>query len=475
MAPEGGPAPSRSGGAGSVRAGLLRLTVLALALLASAFGCASATAAPAVPADTFRDAVGVNTHVMHGDSPYWNLPELSSALAYLGVRHVRDGMRWYRTRATQWFVEEQARRFRSLADDGVRFDLLLPGPREGYGTVREALDAMAATGGTESVEVANEWDLNGDPVAWTGQLHGHLREARKELDAHLALRGTPLVGPGFGRPGSSERFGDESALVDLGNAHPYTAGLPPEVGESPVQRSLAGNIDALRIVSGDRPFVFTESGYHDALNAASGQAPVDRATAAVYTVRTLLEHVRAGATRTYLYELADSFADPAMGNPEAHFGLFDFTWQPKPAATAVRNLLAVLKDPAPAPRGAALDYAIDGPAGDLRELLLSRAGGGFTVALWRTAPVWDVSAQRRLTPPATTVTIRLPRPFTTASVFRPVSSTDPVETRSDVSSVSVAVGAEPVLVDLEPAAGPPPAPAPGGSRPWWCSWFPWAC
>lgn len=458
-----------------MRTGVSRLALLALVLLAPAFGCASASAAPAVPADAFRDAVGVNTHVMHGDSPYWNLPELKSALAYLGVRHVRDGVRWYRTRATQWFVEEQARRFRSLADDGVRFDLLLPGPREGYGTVDEALDVMAATGGTESVEVANEWDLNGDPVAWTGQLHGHLREARKELDAHPALRGTPLVGPGFGRPGSAERFGDESALVDLGNAHPYTAGLPPEVGESPTQRSLAGNIDALRLVSGDRPFVFTESGYHDAMSATSGQAPVDRATAAVYTVRTLLEHVRAGATRTYLYELADSFEDPALGNPEGHFGLFDVTWQPKPAATAVRNLLAAVKDPLPAPRGASLDYTIDGPTGDLRELLLARAGGGFTLALWRTAPVWDPATQRRLAPRPTSVTVQLPRQFATASVVRPVTGADPVETLSDVTSVSVAVGAEPVLVELEQAAGAPAPPPTGGSRPWWCAWFPWAC
>ncbi len=460
-----------------MRAGLPRLALLALVLLASAFGCAPASAAPAVPADAFRDAVGVNTHVMHGESPYWDLPQLKSALTYLGVRHIRDGVRWYRTRATQWYVDEQARRFQSLADDGVRFDLLLPGPREGYGTVDEALDVMAATGGTESVEVANEWDLNGDPVGWTSQLHGHVREARAELDAHPALRGTPLVGPGFGRPGSSERFGDEAEAVDYGNAHPYTAGLPPEVAESPTQRSLERSIDALRLVSGPRPFMFTESGYHDALAATTGQPAVDRATAAVYTVRTLLEHVRAGATRTYLYELADSFDDPAMGNPEAHFGLFDFAWRPKPAATAVRNLLAAVKDPLPAPRGASLDYTIDGPTADLRELLLSRAGGGFTLALWRTAPVWDPATQRRLAPRPTSVTVELPHQFATASVVRPVTSADPVETRSDATSVAVAVGAEPVLVELEPTAGapaPPPS-APAGSRPWWCAWFSWAC
>ena len=468
-------AHAASDGPDSVRGGLVRLVLLALVLLVSAFGCASASAAPAVPADAFRDAVGVNTHVMHGDSPYWNLPELQSALAYLGVRHIRDGVRWYRTRATQWYVDEQARRFRALADDGVRFDLLLPGPREGYGTGGEALDVMAATGGTEAVEGANEWDLNGDPVGWTGQLHGHVREARAELDAHPVLRGTPLVGPGFGRPGSSERFGDEADAVDYGNAHPYTAGLPPEVPESPTQRSLERSIEALRLVSGARPFMFTESGYHDALAATTGQPAVDRATAAVYTVRTLLEHVRAGATRTYLYELADSFDDDAMANPEAHFGLFDFAWRPKPAATAVRNLLAALKDPAPAPRGAALDIAIDGPTDDLRQLLLARAGGGFTLALWRTAPVWDPDTQRRLTPRATPVTVVLPRPFERASIVRPVTSPDPVETRSDVSSVPVAVGAEPVLVDLEAAPGAPRPPAPAPSRPWWCVWFPWAC
>lgn len=462
--------------------GVRRLRAVALVVVASGVvGAAPAAAAPAVPADAFRDGVGVNTHVMHPDSPYWDLPQLTAALRYLGVHRIRDGVRWYRTRATQWFVIEQERRFRALAEDGVRMQLLLPGPNDGYGTVREALDVMAATGGTTSVEVANEWDLNGDPLSWSAQLRPHVEDARAEINAHPRLRGTPLVGPSFGRPGSPERFGDVSAAIDYGNAHPYADGTRPEAPERPWQWSLDRSIAAMRLVSRDRPFMFTESGYHDAIDAGYGQAPVDRPTAAVYTVRTLLEHVRAGASRTYLYELADSFADDDLVHPEGHFGLFDVQWRPKPAATAVRNLLAVLRDPTPAPRGAALAYTVAGPQDDLRQLLFSRPGGGFTLALWRTASVWDSAARRPVAAAETPVTLSLPRPFETATMYRPVRGAAPTEQRRDVTTLPITVGPDPVLVDLDPSArtgAETPAPAPAAStprRPWWCSWFSWAC
>lgn len=461
-----------------------RLRPLALALLATgALGAAPAAAAPAVPADTFRDAVGVNTHVMYPDSPYWDLAAMTNALRYLGVHHIRDGVRWYRTRATRWYVVEQERRLRTLARGGVRMQLLLPGPDFRYGSVREALDVMAKVGGVEAVEAANEWDLNGDPFSWTGQLRSHVNAADAELAAHPRLRGTPLVGPAFGRNGSPERFGDVSGAIEYGNAHPYSGGTRPEEPEHPGQWGLQRNIEAMRAVSGDRPFVFTESGYHNAVRAGSGQPPVDPRTGAVYTLRTVLEHVRAGATRTYIYELADSSSNDARTDAEAHFGLFDGAWRPKPAATALRNLLAILRDPAPAPRGAALDYTLTGPRDDLREMLFARAGGGFTLALWRTSPVWDSRARRPLGAPQAPVTLSLPRGFALASVYRPLQGAGPVEQRRDTASLPIVVGAEPVLVDLDPGGAPvapaapaaPPSAAPPPRRPWWCWWLPWAC
>lgn len=445
--------------------------IAALAVLAAAPG-APATAAPAPPADTFADSVGVNTHLMYTRTPYWDLERTRSALRYLGVRHLRDGVRSYRSPDRAWYMDEQERRLGSLARSGSRLHLILPPPDGTVGTTREALDVVAGLPGVASVEPANEWDLAGPAATWPEEIRAQTREARAAMRADAKLRRIPLAAPAFGRPGSPLTAGDLTAHVDVGNSHPYMGGTRPEIPEFPGQWSLQRHIDTLRAVSGAKPFLITETGYHTAMNQADRQRPVGPEPAAAYVLRTLLEQYRLGATRTYLYELVDQYPDPELSDQEANFGLFRNDWSPKPAAAAVRNLMAVLGDQRRALRGQSLPFAVTGGDADLRTMAFARAGGGFTLVLWRPEPLWDHAARQPIAVPDVPMTVSFGKPFAGARVLRPARGAAPVQTTGAAAGMQVAVGADPVVIDLRPTQRDRFA---AQLQEWWCRAVPRAC
>ena len=130
-------------------------------------------------------------------------------------------------------------------------------------------------------------------------------------------------------------------------------------------------------VSGRKPVWATEAGFQTALRSRDGQPPVSEQAGAVYLLRTFLEHFISGVRRTYAYELLDESAEPALRKSEQHFGLLRHDFSPKPAYTALRNLLALMgpdqgraaRAPAGAPRPARarLGRAPPGPAARRRD------------------------------------------------------------------------------------------------------------
>ncbi len=432
---------------------LSRFRVLLVAALAGLAALpASASAAPATPADAFTDSVGVNTHVMYSKTAYWDLEQMRTALRYLGVRHIRDGVRWYTSPSYAWYREEQAKRFASLARSGIGLNLLMPWPNGQVGTTREALDVIAGLPGVVSVEAANEWDLQGPFETWPQEIRSQTRETRAAMKADPKLKRTPFIAPSFGRNGSPVTAGDLSAHVDFGNSHPYMGGSRPEIGEFPGQWSIQRHIDTLRAVSGTKPFVITETGYHTALNQTDRQKPVGAEAGAAYQLRTQLEHFRLGATRTYVYELVDQYDDPALDNQEANFGLFRNDWSPKPAATAVRNLLGVLRS-GRALRGQSLTFTVTGGDANLRTMAFAKAGGGFTLAIWRPERLWDHTTKQPIAVPDVPMTVAFGKTFAGAQVFRPARGSGAFQTVGTTTGMDVAVGADPVLIDLRPTAG----------------------
>ena len=280
------------------------------------------------------------------------------------------------------------------------------------------------------------------------------------IDAEPRLDGVPFVGPSFARYESRAKAGSLADLVDLGNIHPYTGGNAPSASHLASERTLAA------IVSGDKPLVATEAGFHNALNATSGQPPVSEEVAATYTLRTLLEHFRAGVRRTFLYELTDQRPEPALANPEEHFGLLRHDLSEKPAFTALKNLLTVVGRPAPAEDLEPVEASVEGGT-DVESLLL--AGGR------RHLPARPLARPQRLgprEPPPIEVapqSVEVTLPTEAATLARPVESATPQPLAGEGGSFSVDVPADPVVITFErsdPRAGdPPPRDPPAGDPP----------
>src|SRR5262249_4078433 len=123
-------------------------------------------------------------------------------------------------------------------------------------------------------------------------------------------------------------------------------------------------------------------GYHTCI-AATCDHPggVSEAAQGKYIPRLLMEQLRGGIVRTYIYELFDEAAETST-NHHQHFGLVRFDGSFKPAAVAVENLLALMRDPGstPVPAGG-LNLTLTGPA-TVHQLLFKKSNGHFWLALW---------------------------------------------------------------------------------------------
>jgi hypothetical protein len=213
------------------------------------------------------------------------------------------------------------------------------------------------------------------------------------------LRGIKVLGPALVDPRSRAALGNQSAWLDRGNIHPYTG------ASSPTPEHIFSEYALGSRVSGSKPVVASEAGFHTSLVATTGDQPAaDEPTAAVYSVRTVLENFVDGIERTYFFELINPFNDPF--NSQANYGLLRNDFSPKPAFTALKNLLAMLGTSRPA-TPAPLPFTLAGDTSDLRRLVLQQADGSHLLILWRTASVWNRDTKQRLAvaPKRYTVTV----------------------------------------------------------------------
>ena len=145
---------------------------------------------------------------------------------------------------------------------------------------------------------------------------------------------------------SPAKLGDLTPYLDFGNMHPYAAGNPPSRhwgwGLS-MERAIA----EARKVSGDKPILVTECGYHNRMEE-QGHPGVSEAAEAKYLPRLFFVYFNRGMTKAYKYELLDLKPDPGFTDLERHFGLVRTNGAPKPSFLALKNLLHLLADPGPA-------------------------------------------------------------------------------------------------------------------------------
>ncbi len=434
---------------------------------------AFATGEPAKSANAFVDSIGVNTHIRYYDTAYGNYPFIKQSLLDLGIRHIRDG-----GSDPTWI-----QRINELGSLGIKSTLVLDpnigiGPDASYDikppgyTVTNFVKNLVSQG-VEAVEILNEFDLfynlfpytrNGQPVrgdGWISYVRDFTRDVYTALKADPATANIPIIGPSFVFANSSSAIGDLSQWVDYGSFHPYNNPKNPGDG------SLAKDYTLRSQSFGTKPLIATEVGY--STGSALSDRPVTEAVQGKYIPRLFLESFNQGVPRTFSYELIDQKAEP--NNSESNYGLLRSDGTPKPAYTALKNLISLLNDPQPVtpatpatpatpvitttkPLGA-LNYAIGGSSTqNVHHTLLQKSSGDFYLVLWLEVPSTDQ-------PVSQNVTLNFNTALGQATTYAPNQSIAPVATVAAPTQLTLSVTDAPLVVKLSaPATTVVPAASP---------------
>ncbi len=377
----------------------------------------------------FLDSVGVNVHVTYTDTSYGRFDVWSQRLRDLGVRHVRDGLEPTNPVSTD--------RLRRLGHSGFRLTLISSLVRSPESQVAYAVGSFGRA--VEAIEGPNEVDVSG-VSDWPSRMRSFMPALKAAVRRRSDVRPT-LLGPTFiNQVAGWEEVAGKEARWDVDNLHPYPGGREPSAG------LLDEELAIPRRFGSERPVQATETGYHNATRDTGDHAPVSDAAAATYVPRLVLSNFAAGIERSFLYELADLRPDPQRTHRDANFGLLRADLTPKPAFSALRNLLRVVRDAADA-KGSPPEVRVEAPR-DVRSVLLEHAGGRAVLALWREEPVWDLESRRNEKVAPVRASVEFRGRARDISVHRPSRGARALEGRSEASTVRMPVSADVVLVSF---------------------------
>jgi len=425
---------------------LLAIALALVALIALLPAAAKAASVEAKAAASFVDSIGVNTHTYYDDTVYYKqFGTIEQRLRELGIHHVRENLEPDRP--------DQYERLNQLAAAGIKSTLILGEPKDGAAGLNDFTSILSTDlrGSVDAVEGPNEYDFHGG--AWMSELGSYQSRLYAAIKSNPALSSLPVVGPALGNTNSDGS--DISGSLDYGNIHSYPNGEAPEDN---ISRMLAMASE----MSGSKPVMATETGYHTAVNYDGDHRPVSEAAQATYMPRLFLEYFNRGIARTFSYELVDEFPDAADDEPESNFGLLRNDLSPKPAFTALRNLTSILADSGAAFTPGRLDYSAGGDTDALHQVLLQKSDGSYYLALWRDESVWDNQSRTTESAASGTVKLSFPQGFAAAEEFAPNSSSQPLRSLPAGNAVSVNVGPQVTIVRLASSA----APAVGSIKVW---------
>lgn len=394
----------------------------------------------AIASDKLAYSIGVNTHLSYFRTAYgtgWSTIVKPAILA-LGVKHLRDG--GVVVSDDRWMSLVYGR-MQDLASSGVKFVLVMR-PAEGSTDYQHLpqFDRLLQYAGpaAEAFEGLNEHDVSGRSQ-WPSEVEWFQRALYAKVKSDPRTAAMPVFGPTFAHPKNASQVGDLSASLDVGAIHPYPGGLEPLA-------TVATHRNAVRPVVGAHPWVASETGYHTTRGWTGSHPAVSERAMAVYVMRTPFEYLRAGLRRVYFYELIDQGTAP---DREDHFGLLRADGSPKPAYTALRRIITLLKDPGPGFTPGTLSYVVSGGGSTVRHMLFQKRDGRFYLALWQTVSSYDVRTGTDLTPTTLSLVVQLEAPAR-MRVYAPLTSDSPIADRPGVASIGVALSDAPLLVEITP-------------------------
>jgi hypothetical protein len=402
---------------------------------------------------SFTNTIGVQTHLGYGSSsPYGTLATVESALAYVGVKHVRDGIGSSAILSTmQTLHKDLGVTFNALISLSVAYGQSCPPRGWTYDGVLSSILANVSL--VESVEGANEVDSftpcwNGVSSIAAGVTEQEQLWSTFQGGQRLAL--IPVNSLTVSNPVNLSKISNISPYVNQVSSHVYPQWYGT-LGESAYGASQTMIVTNNQALAPGKPNVVTEGGWWTAPAVASYGIPagVPQAIQAKLELSFLLDNYALGVTRTFLYELFDEYADPVGINFEDHFGLFTSAGAAKSLATALHSMQVILADSGTPSSLGSLSYTLSGMPAAGHSLVFERSDGTFILAVWNDAAIWDntyyapiaVSPSAiKLTPSVTSRSINVYDPFVGTSAV----------TTSASGSIQFSLSDHPVFVFISP-------------------------
>jgi len=378
----------------------------------------------AVRVSTVDHALGVHTDMTQGN--WSDIDTMIAQARYAGI----DTMRVPVPVPGAWFASPVAR----LAEAGLKVEMVVDtslSPQANAAAV--AAFVKAHPGSLAFVEGPNEpsnWGVN-----YGGQ--GGMQGARLwQNDFYAAMNADPVTRD-IVVSGPSSAVAAGSDLITI---HPYARD-----GDQP-EAWIVNDLANAQAADPGKGFVITETGYYTL--PGNNPSGVDDATQAKLTVNTYLDAMRLGAVSVGFFALRD-WANPDWDS----YGLFYGDNSPKPAATALHNMQAILQDDgakAASFAPGALDFANSVPA-DVRTLLMQKSSGEYVLALWREPDIWNEATQKPLASTSSSFTLKIGA-GAEYSVYDPLLGTTAIRHETSASGLDLTMTDHPLFVSFTPGA-----------------------
>lgn len=392
-------------------------------------------------ADDFVDSIGVNTHLQYNESVYYKNYEnlIKPKLLGLGVRHIRDAC----TRNMNGFMD----RLKELRELGGIRTTMVCDPRDATTQETVSLIKELGTDVVEAVQATNEYNLSGGGN-WANDLRNYQKQLWQAIKGDGATSSVKVYGPSLVEAGAYNTLGDMSAYQDYGTMNNYMSGRNPGNGGwgSDGYGSLDWNVRSVKKASVSDPIITTESGYHSVTSTSNGHKGVPEDIAAIYTPRLLLEQFNYGIPRTYIYELINTYYNP--GSLYMNFGLLRNDGSEKPAYTALKNLINLLKDSGTSFTPGSLDYVLSGDTENIHHTLLQKQDGKFYLILWQEVYGYNVDTKQYISVSSQKVSVTLNTSISKATTYVPNDSSSFKSSQTYPKQLDIDVSDRLVVIEL---------------------------
>jgi hypothetical protein len=183
-----------------------------------------------------------------------------------------------------------------------------------------------------------------------------------------------------------------------------------------------------------KPEEVKETGLTSTPNGIAALGVSDYTVQAKMLPYSVLDTLKLGSQRTFMYELADLYPDPTNTVANDHFGLYDNKLNPKPAAVVMHNLLAHLDDTSstattftPSQLNVTIHefpMASPGTVASGLSLVTQKANGNYQILVWYEPLLWNQSTNtEEPVPAAKPITLYLSKTCVSTSIYDPLTNT----------------------------------------------------